>query len=128
MGAWNIRTSTSKGVDLEVLKNPVNAEVADSIVLDASTVAADTDGIRKLVAGTPVSKNVNNQYEKFTGAAGQVCAGILTTTELFPDGTSASDTPAAMWNHGQYFRADRIVGWGTLAATIKAALPTCKFG
>lgn len=59
--------------------------------------------------------------------AGLGCLGILLRTEVFPDGTSRSDLPSAMWNHGQWFRADRIVDFGTLGASIKAALPTCRF-
>jgi hypothetical protein len=32
-----------------------------------------------------------------------------------------------MWHHGQWFRADRIIGWAAESTAIKAALPTCKF-
>jgi hypothetical protein len=53
--------------------------------------------------------------------------GILVRTERVPDQTAKSDIPSAMWNHGQWFRADRIVGWATDQAAIRAALPTCKF-
>lgn len=223
--AWNIRTSRQTGPDLEILVHQVNVDVAASIVIDASTVTPDpVTGERKLLAGTPMTKNLNNQYQAYdaagtdlnvqtvshdgTGGAfklshsgnatadiawdasaadveealedtadlvdvevsgsgtagdpyvitivdGEVSAitspsdtltggtgtvtigagstaailGILNRTERFPDGTSKSDLPSAMWNHGQWFRADRIVGWGTPAVqtAIKDALPTCKF-
>jgi hypothetical protein len=127
--AWNIRTSKQVSADLEILVNQVNVDVAASIVLDATAVAPDgVTGERTLVSGTPLSKNATSgQYERFTKSAGQVCRGILTSTIRFPDGTSKSDTPAAMWAHGQWFRSDRIVDWATLQADIKAALPTCKF-
>jgi hypothetical protein len=60
-------------------------------------------------------------------AGAAVIMGILNRTEVFPDGTHRSDLPSAMWNHGQWFRADRIKGWGSNQAAIRAALPTCKF-
>lgn len=130
--AWNIRTSRTTQPDLEILVNQVNVDVAPSIVLDASAVAPDGNGERKLVAGTPLTK-VGSQYVKWdpngggAGVANGAILGILNRTERFPDGTSKSDLPSAMWNHGQWFRADRIIGWATNQAAIKAALPTCKF-
>jgi hypothetical protein len=223
--AWNIRTSRQFSPDLEILVHQVNVDVAASIVIDASTVAPDPiTGERKLLAGTPMVKNVNNQYQAYqaaasfvnqtavvdatggawqlthsanataamdwdasaaeveaeleglasitdvevsraprvgnaykytitfvdedeasaitaapadtlTGGLGTVVIasalgsimGILARSEVFPDGTSKSDLPSAIWNHGQWFRSDRIVGWATDQAAIKAALPTCKF-
>jgi hypothetical protein len=128
-GAWNIRTSRTRQADLEVLKSSVNADYMVPIVLDASTVAPATDGVRRLKAGTLLSKNVNNQYERFTGAAGQVVRGVLATTHEFPDNLAHSDAQSQMWNHGQVFRVDRIVDWATagIAAAARAALPTCRF-
>lgn len=220
--AWNIRTSKQIAADREILVHQVNVDVAASIVIDASTVEPDVNGDRILVAGTPMFKNSNNQYQRYTGStpeqnvqrivvdgtggtyllihatnrttaldfdadssdveaalealasitgvevtgtgtradpfivtfvdpdeasaitsdvtsltggartvtvtrATPVVAGILARTERFPDGTSKSDLPSAIWNHGQWFRADRIVDWSTLSTDIKAALPTCKF-
>lgn len=125
--AFNIRTSKQITPDLEVLVNAVNVDVAASIIVDASTVAPDGNGDRKLVAGTIMSKNVSNQYERFTGAGGQVVRGILAHTVLCADGTAKSDAQAAMWHHGQWFRSDRIVDWATHQAAVKTALPTCKF-
>lgn len=126
--AWNIRTSRTMTPDLEILVNQVNVDVAASVVLDATAVAPDGNGDRILVAGTPLRKN-GTQYQKWVTAdgAGQPIRGILAHTVRFPDGTAKSDAPAAMWAHGQWFRADRIVGWATDQAAIKAALPTCKF-
>lgn len=126
-GAWGLRTSRQVNAELEVLKTTDNAASVLSIVLDATAVVPDANGVRRLLAGTPVAKS-GNQYVKYTDAAAQDCAGILVETIEFPDGTSASDAPTGMWSHGQFFRADRIVGWATLGASIRADLPTCKFG
>lgn len=126
--AWNIRTSRQTGQpELEIFKFPPNEQGFASIVIDASTVAANTDGNRILEAGTPLSKNVSNQYERFTGAAGQVCRGILAHRVAVPDNTAASDAPAAMAFHGEVFRADRIVDFATQGAAMRAAMPTCRF-
>lgn len=128
MGAWGIRTSKpGPHVQLEVLKNPAHAETTASVVVDASTVTPDVNGVRRLVAGTLLSKNVSNQYERFTGAGGQAIRGVLAHDVEFPDGTSQSDEPAGMWCHLQWFRADRIVDWVTHGAAARTALPTCKF-
>lgn len=126
--AWNIRTSRNVGVDLEIFKFPPNDQGFASIVLDASAVAPDANGDRKLAAGTPVSKNATtNQYERYTGAGGQTVRGILAHPVAFPDGTAQSDAPAAMAFHSEVFRADRIVDFATLGAAMRAALPTCRF-
>lgn len=126
-GAWGQSTSRQRAADLEVLRSKANADLMVSIVLDSSAVAADTDGVLRLKAGTLLSKNASNQYERFTGAAGQVIRGVLATTHEFPDNTSKSDAQSQMWNHGQQFRADRIVDWATQGAAARAALPTCQF-
>lgn len=127
-GAWNIRTSRQTAPDLEVLASPANADLQVSIVLDATAVASGNDGSRTLVAGTLLSKNgVSEQYERFTGAGGQVIRGVLSETIQFPDGTSKSDAPASMWNHGQEFRSDRIVDFEDHGAAAATALPTCRF-
>lgn len=224
--AWNIQTSSQVEPDLEILVQQVNVDVAPSIVLDASAVAPNADGDRILLSGTPLVKNLNNQYQAYNGAtadndvqtiavdgtggawvpthaanaaaaldwdataaevkaalealasisvvevtrsarvgtaytytvtftepseAGPITAtdtltggagtvtvtqsttvagtilGILNRTEKFPDGLAHSDIASAMWNHGQWFRADRIVGWASNQSAIRAALPTCKF-
>jgi hypothetical protein len=127
--AWNIRSNRSLTPDLEILVQQANVDVAASVVLDASTVAPDGAGELTLVAGTPLRKNGSNQYQKWVTADGTTnpIRGILSATVRFPDNTAKSDAPAAMWNHGQWFRTDRIVGWATDGTAIKAALPTCKF-
>jgi hypothetical protein len=123
--AWNIRTSRSVGADLEILVNQVNVDVAASIVLDAGSATVNANGELEIKAGTPLKK-VGNQYVP-CGADGAGCLGILARTEKFPDTTAKSDLPSAMWHHGQWFRSDRIVGWATNQANVRAALPTCKF-
>jgi hypothetical protein len=123
--AWNIRTSRQVSPDLEILVHQVNVDVAASIVLDAAGAVADSNGELTIKAGTPLKKS-GNQYIP-CGADGAGCLGILVRTEKFPDATAKSDLPSAMWNHGQWFRADRIVGWATNQANVRAALPTCKF-
>lgn len=129
--AWNIRTSKKRGANLEILVNAVNVDVAPSIVLDASGVTPDpVTGERKLAAGTPLKK-VGNQYVPWDPAvdAAALLLGILNRDEVFPDATAQSDLPSAMWNFGQWFRSDRIVGWAVAgaAAKIRTALPNCKF-
>ena len=127
--AWNIRTATQTvKPDLEILVNAVNVDVAASVVLDATTVAPDVNGELILVAGTPLTK-AGNQYRRWQTADGTTnpIRGILAHTVKFPDATAKSDSPAAMWHHGQWFRSDRIIGWATDQAAIRAALPTCKF-
>lgn len=127
--AWNIRVSR-QGVtaELEIFKFPPNAQGFASIVLDAGAVAADVNGKRSLKAGTLLSKNTTtNQYERFTGAGGQVVRGVLAHSVDFPDATAKSDAPAALAFHGEVFRADRIVDFGTHGAAARTALPTCRF-
>lgn len=126
--AWGIRTTRQVGGYLEVLYSSANADLKQSIVLDATGVAADVNGDRKLAAGTLLSKNsVTKQYERFTAAAGQVIVGVLATDEIFPTNDVRSDRDSQMWCHGQQFRADRIVDWVTHGTAAKAALPTCQF-
>lgn len=128
--AWNIQTSSQTSPDLEILVHQVNVDVAPSIVLDAALAIPDAaDGNKlKMKAGTPLKK-VGSQYGPWIAGtdAGALIMGILNRTEVFPDALAHSDIASAMWNHGQWFRADRIIGWATQSAAIKAALPTCKF-
>jgi hypothetical protein len=127
---WNIRTSKQITPDQEILVNQVNVDVAASVVLDATAVAPDGNGDRILKAGTPITKDaVSSQYRRWVtaDATSPPVRGILAHTVRFADGTAKSDAPAAMWHHGQWFRSDRIVGWATDQAAIRAALPTCKF-
>lgn len=125
--AWNIRTSRQVSPDLEILVNQIGVDVAASITLDASLATADADGELTMLAGTPMAK-VGNQYGPWLtdGSRGAI-RGILVRTEKFPDALAHSDIASAMWNHTQWFRSDRIVGWTANQVAIKAALPTCKF-
>ena len=126
--AWGIRTTRQVGGYLEVLYSSANADLKQSIVIDATSVAADVNGDRILKAGTLLSKNATSeQYERFTGAGGQAIVGVLATDEVFPTGDDRSDRDSQMWCHGQQFRADRIVDWVTHGTAAKAALPTCQF-
>jgi len=119
--------TTVKGGYVEILAYPVGDQAMSSIVLDASTVASASDGTRILKGGTALSKNVNGQYERYTGASGQAVKGILAYDVEFYDGTANDDTPAAMFFHEAVFRADRIVDYNTLGSAIRTALPTCLF-
>jgi hypothetical protein len=124
---WNESTSRQFTPELEIFVLMPNDQGFLSVVLDASTVTPDVDGVRKLVAGTPLAKNANEQYEKFTDDTTQDCLGILAHAVTFTSATD--DQPAGMAFHSEVFRADRIVGWATpaIATAIKAALPTCQF-
>jgi hypothetical protein len=126
--AWNLRTARTVSPDLEILVQQVNVDVAASIVLDASGVTPDgVTGERKLLAGTPLKK-VGNQYVPWLTADGAAkCLGILARSEVFPDATAQSDIASAMWHHGQWFRANRIVTDAPGLVLVMAALPTCKF-
>lgn len=124
--AWNIRTSAQVGADLEIFKFPPNAQGFASIVLDATAVASGVDGSRTLVAGTALVKDgVTNQYKQYTGSG--TIRGILAHRVDFADGTDKSDAPAALAFHGEVFRADRILGFTSSGATMRTALPTCRF-
>lgn len=79
--AFNITgPTTTKGGYVEILKFPVGDQAMASIVLDASTVAPDASGNRILKGGTLLSKNSNNQYERFTGASAASEVSTLTIT------------------------------------------------
>lgn len=113
----------------EILKFPSGLEAIASIVIDSSTVASAGDGRRVIKGGTLLSKNVNNQYERYTGASGQAVKGVLAYDVEVGGTDSGWDSQAAMFFHGCVFRADRIVDFGTgaIATAARAALPTCRF-
>lgn len=75
----------------EILSYPLETTVIDSIVVNATGVVADATGPytgrRYLYAGTILSKRPDNQYERYTKAAGQAVAGILFDTVEFADGS-----------------------------------------
>lgn len=115
----------------EILSYPLETTVIDSIVVNATGVVADAsgpyEGRRYLYAGTILSKRVDNQYERYTGAGGQNVAGILFDTVEFADGTDASDEPVAMVRRNVSFQSTKIIDYATYSVALKAALTTCEF-
>lgn len=115
----------------EILSYPLETTVIDSIVVNATGVAADASGPyagrRYLLAGTIVSKRGDGQYERYTAAAGQNVAGILFDTLEFADNTDVSDEPVAMLRRNVSFKADKIVDFVTHETAVRAALTTCEF-
>lgn len=126
--AFNVEGPTEVvGGYSEILKFPVGDDAKWSVVIDASTIASAADGSRIIKKGTLLSKNGNNQYERFTGASGQAIKGVL-GLDVEVGGTGPEwDTPAPMFFHGCVFRADRIIDFDTHSAAAKAALDTCRF-
>jgi len=115
----------------EILDYPLETNVIDSVVVNATGVAADASGPyagrRYLLAGTILSKRGDNQYERFTAAAGQNIAGILYDTVEFADNTDVSDEPVAMLRRNVSFDSTKIVDYATHEAALKAALTSCEF-
>lgn len=115
----------------EILSYPLETNVIDSAVINAAGVTADVsgpyEGRRYLLAGTILSKRGDNQYERFTAAAGQAVAGILFDTVEFFDNSDASDEPVAFLRRNVSFKATKIVDFGTYEAAVRAALSTCEF-
>lgn len=115
----------------EILMYPLSTPVLDSAVINATGVVADVAGPylgrRYLLAGTILSKRGDNQYERYTAAAGQTIAGILYDTVEFADGTDASDSPAAFLRRNVEFDSTKIVDFATYAVALRAALTTCEF-
>lgn len=115
----------------EILSYPLETNVIDSGVINATGVTADSsgpyEGRRYLLAGTILSKRGDNQYERFTAAVGQNVAGILFDTVEFADDSEASDEPVAFLRRNVSFQADKIVDWATHEAAVRAALTTCEF-
>lgn len=67
--AFNIQKPTTvKGGYSEILKYPVGDGAIASIVIDASTIVPDSDGVRILKAGTLLTKNASNQYQRYLGS------------------------------------------------------------
>jgi len=115
----------------EILAYPLETNVIDSGVINAAGVTADATGPyagrRYLLAGTILSKRVDNQYERFTAAAGQAVAGILFDTVEFADNSDASDEPVAFLRRNVSFDSTKIVDFATHEAAVEAALTTCEF-
>lgn len=115
----------------EILMYPLTTPVLDSAVINATGIVPDASGPytgrRYLLAGTILSKRPDNQYERFTAAAGQAVAGILYDTVEFADGSDASDEPVAFLRRNVEFDSTKIVDFATHEAALTAALPTCEF-
>src|SRR3954469_15471678 len=116
----------------EILSYPLETNVIDSVVVNATGVTADPStspyyNRRYLLAGTVLSKRVDNQYERYTAASGQNVAGILFDTVEFADASDASDEPAAFVRRNVSFQATKIVDYATHGAAVRAALTTCEF-
>lgn len=126
MGAWGVTRSFQESPGLEVLKFPAGLDAIMSVVVDASTVTPDTDGNRKLNAGTLLTgPNGDDKYEQYAGT-GDV-AGVLADDTMFASGDSKGDQPVAMFFHGCVFRSDRVVDFNTYETQARAGLPTCRF-
>jgi hypothetical protein len=114
----------------EILKWPLSHARLPSVVINATGVVADVSGPytgrRYLLAGTPLAKRGDGQYEQLTDPTTQTGAkAILWRTVEFADGTDKSDRPYAIVDgsvNGTDFDRTKIVGWAT--DTISAALCT----
>ena len=115
----------------EILSYPLETNVIDSGVINATGIVADASGPyagrRYMLAGTILSKRGDNQYERFTAAAGQAVAGILFDTVEFADDSEASDEPVAFLRRNVSFDSTKIVDFATHATAVRAALTTCEF-
>jgi hypothetical protein len=115
----------------EILSYPLETNVIDSAVINASGVTADASGPyqgrRYLLAGTILSKRSDSQYERYASASGQAVAGVLFDTVEFADNSDASDEPVAFLRRNVSFQAAKIVDYNTYQAPLKAALATCEF-
>jgi hypothetical protein len=115
----------------EILSYPLETNVIDSAVINAAGVAADSSGPylgrRYLLAGTILSKRVDNTYERYTAASGQAVAGILYDTVEFADNTSVSNEPVAYVRRNVSFDATKIIDYGTYGAAVRTALASCEF-
>src|SRR3954466_16355977 len=115
----------------EILSYPLETNVIDSGVLNATGVTADASGPytgrRYLLAGTILSKRVDNQYERYVAGGGQAISAILFDTVEFADATDARDEPVAILRRNVSFNSTKIVDFATYAAAVRAALSTCEF-
>lgn len=115
----------------EILEYPLETNVIDSAVINASGIAADAsgpyEGRRYLLAGTILSKREDNTYERYVSASGQNVAGILFDTVEFLDNTSVSNEPVAYLRRNVSFRSTKIIDFSTYAAVVRASLSTCEF-
>lgn len=130
--AWNVTRSLGRIAlpQPELLKWPLSHARIPSVVVNATGVVADVSGPyigrRYLLAGTPLAKRGDGQYEQLTDPTTQTGAkAILFRTVEFADGTDKSDKPVAILDagvNGTDFDRAKIVGWNT--DTISTALCT----
>jgi len=123
----------------ELLKWPLSSARIPSVVVNATGVVADAsgpyEGRRYLLAGTPLCKRGDGQYEQYTDAVGQsdTDLAILFRTTEFADGTDKSDTPVAILDasvNGVDFDRTKIIGWATdtISTNLCAAFGATKSG
>ena len=130
---WGVQTDWRRETlpKPEILSYPLETNVIDSGVINATGVTADASGPyagrRYLLAGTILSKRNDNQYERYTGDSGQNVAGILFDTVEFADDSDASDEPVAFLRRNVSFDSTKIVDYATHSAAVQAALTTCEF-
>jgi len=98
--AFNIRTSRQVSPDLEILAHITgNEDVAESVVLDASTFPLNAAGEREIKAGTPLVKNENNQYQPYAASIQSAQrVNIIATGGTFTLTHSAQTTGAIVYN------------------------------
>jgi hypothetical protein len=115
----------------EILSYPLETNVIDSAVINASGVAADVSGPytgrRYLLAGTILSKRGDSTYERYASASGQAVAGILFDTVEFADNTAVSNEPVAFLRRNASFDSTKIIDFSTYAVVVRASLSTCEF-
>ena len=121
----------------EILKWPLSHARLPSVVINATGVVADASGPyvgrRYLLAGTPLHKRGDGQYEQYSDAATQTPSAILLRTVEFADGTDKSDRPYAVIDSsvsGTDFDKSKIIGWATdtLSAEICTEFGATKTG
>jgi hypothetical protein len=130
---WGVQTGWQRQAlpKPEILSYPLETNVLDSAVINASGVAADASGPylgrRYLLAGTILSKRGDNTYERYVSGGGQNVAGILFDTVEFADATSVSNEPVAFLRRNVSFDSTKIIDFATYAAVVRASLSTCEF-
>ena len=115
----------------EILSYPLETNVIDSAVINASGVTADASGPyagrRYLLAGTILSKRGDSTYERYVSGGGQNVAGVLFDTVEFADNTSVSNEPVAFVRRNVSFDSTKIIDFATYQTVLKASLSTCEF-
>lgn len=139
--AWNVTRSLGRVAlpQPEILKWPLSHARLPSVVIRATGLTADASGPYEgrtyLLAGTPLVKRGDGQYEQLTDPDTQTGAkAILFRTTEFANGTdSKSDKPVAIVDQnasGTDFDKSKIVGWATddISAALCTAFGATKVG